>query len=71
MKFNSLKEFWDWLTISTGDIETDHKALMAYMGSKDFRLLAWNEVDLWSFYNSVLLRLAKEQHGLQYTRLGY
>lgn len=65
MKFNSLKEFWEWLTISTGDVVTDYQAINAYMDSKDFNLLTWSQVDLWSFYKSVLLRLANEQEELE------
>lgn len=65
MKFNSLKEFWEWLTISTGNLETDYKAITAYKESEDFELLTWSQVDLWSFYKSVLLRLANEQEELE------
>ena len=35
MKFSTLKDFWEWLTISTGDIEMDFKALCAYYNSGD------------------------------------
>lgn len=65
MKFNSLKEFWEWLTISTGDVVTDYKAIKAYMDSKDFNLLTWHQLDLVTFYRSILLRLANEQEELE------
>ena len=65
MKFNSLKEFWEWLTISTGDVVNDFYAVKAYMDSEDFNLLTWNQLDLVTFYRSILLRLANEQQELE------
>ena len=65
MKFNSLKEFWEWLTISTGNVVTDYYAIKVYMDSKDLELLTFHQLDLVSFYRSILLRLLNEQQELE------
>jgi hypothetical protein len=65
MKFETLKDFWEWLTISTGDVVTDFKAIRAYMDSDDINLIKCHQVDLVTFYRSILLRLANEQQELE------
>lgn len=46
MEFKTLKDFWEWLTISTGDIETDKKSLLAYFRNEDFNVLNEDEKDI-------------------------
>jgi hypothetical protein len=54
MKFDSLKEFWEWLTISTGDYGIDFKSLVAYLNSPDYYLLTHNQKMIFeTFYNSI------------------
>lgn len=65
MKFNSLKEFWEWLTISTGDLEIDYKAITAYKESEDFILTTWDQKDMISHYRLLLFRVYNEQQELE------
>jgi len=65
MKFDSLKQFWEWLTISTGDYAQDYESIKSYMNSKDFNLLTWQQLDIVAFYRLILLKLANEQQELE------
>lgn len=66
MKFNSLKEFWEWLTISTGDVVTDYQAIKAYMDSGDAtELLYFRQVLILGDYMAIIGKLANEQQELE------
>lgn len=61
MKFETLKDFWEWLTISTGDLETDFLSLCAYFNSEDERLLSRTQQNILSDYMNIKRRLYNEQ----------
>ena len=62
MKFNSLKEFWEWLTISTGDLLEDFESLGAFLCSNDFDLLSSNEMGIfWNHYENIRLVVMEQQ----------
>jgi hypothetical protein len=65
MKFETLKEFWEWLTISSGDLQTDCKAVREYFNCADSELLTWAQFDLLAHYVTILTSLSNEQQFLE------
>ena len=61
MKFNTLKDFWEWLTISTGNLETDYLALCAYLNSEDEKLLNNIKYRMLNSYMEIIKSLYTEQ----------
>jgi len=65
MKFETLKEFWEWLTISTGDVKTDFESLVAFIKSKDWHLLKDRERMIFGAYYDSLHLIYLEQQELE------
>ena len=61
MEFNSLYQFWKWLTISTGSVEKDFESLVAYIKSDDTQLLNVNQRIIFGLYYDAIHRLYQEE----------
>lgn len=61
MKFGTLLDFYNWLTISTGCLQQDFSSLQVYMASNDFRLLNDNQRDIFFSYMWIVKKLDLEQ----------
>jgi hypothetical protein len=65
MKFSTLKEFWEWLTISTGNFRDDYQSIIQYIESGDAELLSSRQRFVLFDYISILRKLALEEQELK------
>lgn len=67
MKFRTLLEFYNWLTISTGDLKTDFLSLCAYLNSEDEKLLTNEQYRMMSLYIEIKRKLYSAQREIEYS----